>query len=203
LCIVVPLPPGTYPLAVNNNNNNNNNIAPLIHYSSSQFLSRHPTSYKRSLHQSCTFVKHLLGNPLPPPRRAFRGSRLRMVLTSKDGASIALVLAVGWVELTPLNFLAIWFSWNGFGTTWTLFNTLQHSVYSWTQRSLDCIPRSFKVSIWLISNRRKLGSTVVWCGVWWRSWLRYFSKRRKNPGFVPGVWFSEIFTLPRPPVHIQ
>jgi hypothetical protein len=25
LCIVVPLPPGTYPLAVNNNNNNNNN----------------------------------------------------------------------------------------------------------------------------------------------------------------------------------
>ena len=24
-CIVVPLPPGTYPLAVNNNNNNNNN----------------------------------------------------------------------------------------------------------------------------------------------------------------------------------
>jgi hypothetical protein len=23
-CIVVPLPPGTYPLAVNNNNNNNN-----------------------------------------------------------------------------------------------------------------------------------------------------------------------------------
>jgi hypothetical protein len=26
LCIVVPLPPGTYPLAVNNNNNNNNKI---------------------------------------------------------------------------------------------------------------------------------------------------------------------------------
>jgi hypothetical protein len=25
LCIAVPLPPGTYPLAVNNNNNNNNN----------------------------------------------------------------------------------------------------------------------------------------------------------------------------------
>jgi hypothetical protein len=25
LCIVVPLPPGIYPLAVNNNNNNNNN----------------------------------------------------------------------------------------------------------------------------------------------------------------------------------
>jgi hypothetical protein len=25
LCIVVPLPPGTYPLAVNINNNNNNN----------------------------------------------------------------------------------------------------------------------------------------------------------------------------------
>jgi hypothetical protein len=25
LCTAVPLPPGTYPLAVNNNNNNNNN----------------------------------------------------------------------------------------------------------------------------------------------------------------------------------
>jgi hypothetical protein len=25
LCTVVPLPPGTYPLAVNNNNSNNNN----------------------------------------------------------------------------------------------------------------------------------------------------------------------------------
>jgi hypothetical protein len=25
LCIVVPLPPGTHPIAVNNNNNNNNN----------------------------------------------------------------------------------------------------------------------------------------------------------------------------------
>ena len=27
LCIVVQLPPGTYPLAVNNNSNKNNNIA--------------------------------------------------------------------------------------------------------------------------------------------------------------------------------
>jgi hypothetical protein len=25
LCIVIPLPPGTYPLAINNNNNNSNN----------------------------------------------------------------------------------------------------------------------------------------------------------------------------------
>jgi hypothetical protein len=31
LCIVVPLPPGTYPLAVNNNNNNNNNFESKKH----------------------------------------------------------------------------------------------------------------------------------------------------------------------------
>ena len=30
LCTVVPLPPGTYPLAVNNNNNNNNSQRPVV-----------------------------------------------------------------------------------------------------------------------------------------------------------------------------
>jgi hypothetical protein len=32
LYILVPLPPGTYPLAVNNNNNNNNNNNKILKY---------------------------------------------------------------------------------------------------------------------------------------------------------------------------
>jgi hypothetical protein len=53
LCIVVPLPPGTYPLAVNNNNNSNS----TIHCTFTFFLGAFSNSKKLQLASSCLSVR--------------------------------------------------------------------------------------------------------------------------------------------------